>query len=89
MTNSGEGRGKKDTWVSDLGSWIDDGWHPSLRQEVQQEKFSWAKGRGVVLAAFHRSTGHSRGRVDPLSLDLWREVWTGSRELGVIRNVVP
>ena len=41
------------------------------------------------LAAFHRTTGHSRGRVDPLSLDLWREVWAESRELGVIRNVVP
>lgn len=62
MTDSGEGGGKKDSQVSDLGIW--GRWqHPSLRQKIQQEMFSWARGGGedsVGNIGFHRTMGHPR-----------------------------
>lgn len=60
----------------------------SFTKKIQQEKFMGTGGDEEYsggYTGFHRTTGHSRGTIDCMSLGIWREGWVGDRELGAIR----
>lgn len=63
----------------------------SFTEKIQQEEFMGTGGDEEYsggFIGFHRTTGHSGGTIDSVSLGIWKEGWVGDRELGAIRRVV-